>query len=330
MKVSKWSERLFGTPLPDPVVITSFLFPLLYLVAFLVIPVIVMLGTAFEYNGHLSLYWFKSIFGSSYYFNLPHIEFHNFRPHIVGLEGYLVKTIEYGGKEVYHFYGWDFGVVLNSILVSISVMVLTTLLGTFFAFIMARYDFPGKNIMRVLLFIPLLVTPFVNVVVVKKMFLPDGIINWIFYEHLHLFPKPIWIDGLVGVIIAQTITYYPIVYLNAYASFINIDPSLEEQAENLGSRGFHLFRKVTLPLSLPGIMAGAAIVFIFSMEDLAAPLAFRFYDVMSVQILLGIKKAVGGSILPETAALALLLLILATAAFAAIRRYVTLRQYAMV
>ncbi|WP_297513167.1 iron ABC transporter permease [Thermococcus sp.] len=319
MKVSKWSERLFGTPLPDPVVITSFLFPLLYLVAFLVIPVIVMLGTAFEYNGHLSLYWFRSIFGSSYYFN-PHPS------------DYLVKTIEYGGKEVYHFYGWDFGVVLNSILVSISVMILTTLLGTFFAFIMARYDFPGKNIMRVLLFIPLLVTPFVNVVVVKKMFLPDGIINWIFYEHLHLFPKPIWIDGLVGVIIAQTITYYPIVYLNAYASFINIDPSLEEQAENLGSRGFHLFRTVTLPLALPGIASGAILVGIFSLEDLAAPIVFQGSAIakklMSYQIYSSFVSgfAVGN---PQMAALALIMLTIALIMFLAVRWYVGLRQYAM-
>ncbi|WP_099211106.1 ABC transporter permease [Thermococcus henrietii] len=319
MKVSKWSEKLFGTPLPDPVVIVSFLFPLLYLVAFLVIPVLVMLGTAFKYNGHISLYWFKSIFSSSYYFNL--------HP-----DGYLVKSVPYGNHEVYHFYGWDFGVVLNSIIVSISVMILTTLLGTFFAFIMARYEFPGKNIMRILLFIPLLVTPFVNVVVVKKMFLPDGIINWIFYQHLHLFPKPIWIDGLVGVVIAQTITYYPIVYLNAYASFINIDPSLEEQAENLGSRGFHLFRTVTFPLALPGIMAGAILVGIFSLEDLAAPIVFQGSAIakklMSYQIYSSFVSgfAIGN---PQMAALALIMLTIALIMFLAVRWYVGLKQYAM-
>lgn len=320
MKVSRWSERLFGTPLPDGVVMTSFLFPLLYLVGFLVIPVFVMLATAFEYNGQLSAHWFSSIFRSPYYFNPLHPD------------GYLVKTLIYGGEEVYHFYGWDFGVVINSILVSISVMILTTILGTVFAFIMARYDFPGKNIMRVLLFIPLLVTPFVNVIVVKKMFLPDGIINWIFYEHLHLFPKPIWIDGLVGVIIAQTITYYPIVYLNAYASFINIDPSLEEQAENLGSRGFHLFRTVTFPLALPGIMSGAILVGIFSLEDLAAPIVFQGSPIakklMSYQIYSSFVSgfAIGN---PQMAALSLVMLFLAVVMFLAVRWYVGLRQYAM-
>jgi len=320
MRVSKWSERFFGTPLPDPVVMVSFLFPLLYLIAFLVIPVIVMLGTAFEYNGHFSLYWFKSIFGSSYYFNPLHPQ------------GKFVSITTYNGQEVYYFSGLDFGVVLNSIIVSISVMILTTILGTTFAFIMARYDFPGKNIMRILLFIPLLVTPFVNVVVVQKMFLPNGLINWIFYQHLHLFPKPIWIDGLVGVVVAQTITYYPIVYLNAYASFINIDPSLEEQAENLGSRGFHLFRTVTFPLALPGIAAGAVLVGIFSLEDLAAPIVFQGSAIakklMSYQIYSSFVSgfAIGN---PQMAALALVMLTIALIMFLTIRWYVGMKQYAM-
>jgi len=320
VKTNKMIEKLFGTPLPDPVVMFSFLFPLIYLLAFLVVPVLVMLGTAFEFNGHVSLYWFKSIFGSEYYFNPLHPQ------------GYLVQTITYGGQQVYHFWGWDFGVVLNSIVVSISVMILTTILGTIFAFVMARYEFPGKNIMRVLLFVPLLVTPFVNVVVVKKMFLPNGVINWIFYQHLHLLPKPIWIDGLVGVIVAQTITYYPIVYLNAYASFINIDPSLEEQAENLGSRGFHLFRTVTFPLALPGIAAGATLVGIFSLEDLAAPIVFQGSSIarklMSFQIYSSFVSgfAIGN---PQMAALALVMLTVALIMFLSIRHYVGMRQYAM-
>ena len=320
MTVNKWVERFFGTPMPDAVVMTSFLFPLIYLLAFLVIPVLVMLLTAFVYNGHVSLFWFKSIFGSPYYFNPLHPE------------GSLLATIQQGSQTVYYLSGWDFGVVINSILVSLTVMLLTTILGVTFAFVMARYDFPGKNIIRILLFVPLLVTPFVNVVVVKKMFLPTGLINWIFYQHLHFFPHPIWIDGLVGVIVAQSITYYPIVYLNAYASFINIDPSLEEQAENLGSRGIHLFRTVTFPLALPGIAAGATLVGIFSLEDLAAPIVFQGSAIakklMSFQIYSSFVSgfAIGN---PQMAALSLVMLSLALIMFLTIRWYVGMKQYAM-
>ncbi|WP_010478894.1 ABC transporter permease [Thermococcus zilligii] len=319
MKVSKWSENFFGTPVFDPVVVASFLFPLLYLIAFLIIPVLAMLAIAFEYNGHLSLHWFSSLL-DRYYISLPP-------------SGEFARIITTGtGEKIYYIQGVDFGVILNSILVSISVMILTTILGTIFAFIMARYDFPGKNIVRVLLFVPLLVTPFVNVFIVKKMFLPDGIINWLFYDVLHLFPYRVQIDGLVGVIIAQTMTYYPIVYLNAYASFINIDPTLEEQAENLGSGGFRLFRTVTFPLALPGIAAGATLVGIFSLEDLAAPIVFQgnglARKLMSFQIYSAFTSGFNvGS--PQLAALALVMLAIAILMFLGIRKYVSMRQYAM-
>lgn len=320
MKVSKWSENFFGTPVFDPVVTTSFLFPLLYLLAFLIIPVLTMLAIAFEYNGHISLHWFSNILTSDYYISL----------HPSGEFAKMITTP--AGEKIYYIQGVDFGVILNSILVSISVMILTTILGTIFAFVMARYDFPGKNIVRILLFVPLLVTPFVNVFIVKKMFLPDGIINWLFYEVLHLFPHRIQIDGLVGVIIAQTMTYYPIVYLNAYASFINIDPTLEEQAENLGSGGFHLFRTVTFPLALPGIAAGATLVGIFSLEDLAAPIVFQgnglARKLMSFQIYSAFTSGFNvGS--PQLAALALIMLTIAILMFLGIRKYVSMRQYAM-
>ncbi|QDA31568.1 iron ABC transporter permease [Thermococcus indicus] len=319
MKVSKWSERLFGTPLFDPVVTFSFLFPLLYLVAFLIIPVLAMLAVAFEYNGHFSFHWFTSILTSEYYVSWP--------------TGDFAKLVTMpNGEQIYYIQGVDFGVILNSIIVSISVMILTTILGTIFAFVMARYDFPGKNIVRILLFVPLLVTPFVNVFIVKKMFLPNGLINWIFYDMLHIFPHRVVIDGLVGVIVAQTMTYYPIVYLNAYASFINIDPTLEEQAENLGSRGFHLFRTVTFPLALPGIAAGATLVGIFSLEDLAAPIVFQgnplARKLMSFQIYSAFTSGFNvGS--PQLAALALIMLTIAILMFLGIRKYVSMRQYAM-
>ena len=320
MKVSKWSERLFGTPIFDPVVTTSFLFPLLYLIAFLIIPVLTMLAIAFVYNGHFSLYWFKNILTSDYYLS--------FRP--TG-EFYRLVTMP-SGEQIYYVQGVDFGVILNSIIVSLSVMILTTILGTVFAFVMARYDFPGKNIVRILLFVPLLVTPFVNVFIVKKMFLPNGLINWLFYDILHVFPHRIVIDGLVGVIVAQTMTYYPIVYLNAYASFINIDPTLEEQAENLGSGSFHLFRTVTFPLALPGIAAGATLVGIFSLEDLAAPIVFQgnplARKLMSFQIYSAFTSGFNvGS--PQLAALAIIMLTIAILMFLGIRKYVSMRQYAM-
>ncbi|AIF69502.1 iron ABC transporter permease [Palaeococcus pacificus DY20341] len=319
-KVSKWSEKLFGTPLFEPLVAFSYLFPLIYLAIFLIVPVVTMLLIAFSYEGTPSLHWFKNILSSSYYVQFP------------PQGDFVNKQITATGETVYLLRGIDFGVIVNSLLVSGIVTILASLLGTIFAFVMARYDFRGKNFFRIALFVPLLVTPFVNAYVIKRMFIEYGIVNYILHDILHLLPFRIKVDGLVGVAIAQAMAYYPIVYLNAYASFINIDPTLEEQAENLGSKSLHLFRTVTFPLALPGIAAGATLVFIFSLEDLAAPIVFHgdplAKKLMSFQIY---SKFLGefGERSPEIAALSIIMLALAILAFLGIRKYVSLRQYAM-
>jgi ABC-type Fe3+ transport system permease subunit len=319
MRISKWSEKLFGTPLFEPLVAFSFLFPLLYLVVFLIVPVLAMLFIAFTYEGNFSLHWFKSILGSSYYIQLP------------PQGDFVTKQVTATGETIYLIRGIDFGVIINSLVVAFFVTLLASLIGTIFAFVMARYDFKGKNFFRIALFIPLLVTPFVNAYVIKRMFIEYGLVNFILHDIFQI-PFRIKIDGLVGVALAQAMAYYPIVYLNAYASFINIDPTLEEQAENLGSKSFHLFRTVTFPLALPGIAAGATLVFIFSLEDLAAPIVFHgdplAKKLMSFQIF---SKFISefGERSPEIAALSIIMLTLAILAFLGIRKYVSLRQYAM-
>ncbi len=224
--------------------------------------------------------------------------------------------------------GASYGIILNSLINASIVTVGATFLGVIVAFILARYNFPGRTILRILATVPLLITPFINAYVVRKIFSYNGLISWFISDILDL-PYQIHIDKLAGVAIAQIMTFYPIVYLNVFASICNIDPSLEEQAENLGAKGFRLFRTVTLPLSLPGLAAGAAIVFIFSLEDLGAPIAFRERRLMSMYIFEGIRAAYAGEILPGTATLALILLMIALAVFIGIKKYVSLKQYAM-
>jgi len=313
--LKKVFERIFGIPYFDIFSIISYVIPLSYIIFFLILPVVEMLIVGFRYEGHFSLHWFKSIFTDSYYINLdPRGTFYTVT------DKYILVT------------GVNFGVIINSLLVAISVTAITTVIGISFAYIMYRYSFPGKNVFRILLFIPLLVTPFVNAYVVSFMFNPRiGPFNYLLHDILGILPKPLWIDGLVGVVLAQSIAYYPIVYLNAYASFVNIDPSLEEQAENLGSKGFKLFRTVTLPLALPGIAAGATLVFIFSLEDLGAPIVFQASlgkYLISYEIYSAITQETG-YVSPEKAALSIILLAISLTAFFLIRKYVGLKQYAM-
>ncbi len=252
------------------------------------------------------------------------VRFYSTRPPVI------IRELDYKGERItlITIIGPNYGAIVNSLLIAVLVTIGAGLFGLIVAFIMARYEFPGKTFFRVLAMVPLLMTPFINAFVVRKIFSYDGLVSYFIHEILGL-PILIHIDFLMGVVVAQIMAFWPIVYLNVYASMAQIDPSLEEQAENLGARGFRLFRTVTLPLSIPGLAAGTAVVFIFSMEDLGAPIAFREFDVMSYKILAGLRAELAGVTSPYVASLALLLLAIALAVFLAIKKYVSLRQYAM-
>lgn len=221
----------------------------------------------------------------------------------------------------------DFGVIPNTFIVSLIVTFVATLVGTLVALVLARYSFPGRDLLRLAAMLPIIYTPFVNAFVAYKILGDGGVLGAVTSA---LIGVEVVFQGLAGVILAQILMFWPIVYINAFSSMVQIDPSLEEQAENLGSRGWKLFRTITIPLALPGIAAGAALVFIFSMEDLAAPIAFRVDNVMSRWIVNEILAAPDvAEISLETVTLTLIMLLTASLWFAAVRSYVGLRRYAM-
>lgn len=285
------------------------------LIVFLVVPVLIMLWNAFITPPGTPFYEnFLRIFTGRAYVKLDTF-------------GDSIWSWQNRGElRVLVIDGVDYGILLNSLINSVIVTSVATILGTLVAFILAKYDFPGRTFIRLLAIVPLFVTPFINSYVIKLLFGTTGPLSWI---TMHLFDFAIEIKDLAGVTIAQIMAFYPIVYLNAYSAFINIDPSMEEQAENLGSRGLKLFTTVTLPLALPGIAAGSIIVFIFSLEDLGAPIVFQERRLMSYQIYSSFTSQTG-IVSPEIAALGFVMLFLAVASFLVIRNYVSMRSYAMI
>jgi ABC-type Fe3+ transport system permease subunit len=291
------------------------------LAVFLLAPLVSLLSRAFIYGGELSLSWFVDVLTS---------------PEFVSFEsrgGRMFQLI----RGTMYIWGNDHGILLNSLIVAVAVTALCSIIGIAVAMVMGRYNFRGKNVFKVIILIPLLATPFVNAFVIGKMFNPrGGLINYIFVDLLHILPWRVDIDGLVGLILAQTLSYYPIIYLNVLASLNNIDPSLEEMAENLGAKGFRLFRTVTFPLFLPGLMAGSIITFIFSLEDLGAPIGFigaranpLAKKVASYQVYTSFAEALTGGISPKTIALALIIMATTVISYFLVKRLTALRSYAM-
>lgn len=189
----------------------------------------------------------------------------------------------------------------NSLIMGVFSTALSILIALPLAFVSDRFLFPGKGLLNALVLIPMILPPFVGAIGVKQILGQQGALNallesWGIMDAAH----PIdWLgqSKLWGIIIMNALHLYPILYLNIVAALANIDPAMEEAAENLGSTGFRKFWKITLPLIMPGLFAGGTIVFIWSFTELGVPLMFEFTRVTSVQIFYGIKD-IGGNPFP--------------------------------
>jgi iron(III) transport system permease protein len=176
-------------------------------------------------------------------------------------------------------------ILANSINLGLVVTLLTTLLSLPLAFLLVRYEFPGKGLLNGLILIPMVLPPFVGAIGMRQLLARFGSINLLLLQ-TGIIDQPIdWLgSGFWGVVILEVLHLYPIMYLNLAAALANVDPSLEEAARNMGASGFKLFRTVTFPLMLPGYFAGAIIVFIWAFTDLGTPLVFEYRELIAVQI----------------------------------------------
>jgi len=294
--------------LTDPIAITLFLIPLAVLSIFFLAPVLSVIASAFEFDWRLIL--------TPFYISPVSIV----SP---------VEVSSIGGTTLVVIQGFDFGVILNSLINAAMVTLFATVIGTSIAVLVGLYDFPGRRALMVLASLPLLVAPFVNSYVMKLLYgytLQGNVVSAILNAlGLHV---RIGVTGLAGVTLAQTFAFYPIVYINALAALGAIDATLIEQALNLGSRGFRLLRTIVLPLMAPGIIAGATLVYILSLEDVGAPIVFNFHKMMSYQIFVFFQQYASVGILGSASALSVLLLVFTVIPVVFVRRYLSLRYYA--
>jgi iron(III) transport system permease protein len=189
----------------------------------------------------------------------------------------------------------------NSLLMGVFSTLLAIGIALPLAFLADRFLFPGKTVLSALILIPMILPPFVGAIGVKQILGQMGALNALLQSMGLMDPDhPIdWLgqSRLWGVVIMNALHLYPILYLNLVAALANVDPAMEEAAENLGCTGFRKFRKITLPLIMPGLFAGGTIVFIWAFTELGVPLMFEFNRVTSVQIFHGIKD-IGGNPFP--------------------------------
>lgn len=176
----------------------------------------------------------------------------------------------------------------NSVYVAGMSVVWATVIALPLAVLTTRFDFRGSMIIQTLGFIPLIMPPFVGAVAMQLLFGRNGTVNLLLNDWLG-FRIP-FMEGLNGVIFVQSLHYFPFILINLSASLRNIDRSMEEAAQNLGSSGFRLFRRIVFPLAMPGYLAGASLVFVKVFDDLATPLLLNVKDMLAPQAYLRVTS----------------------------------------
>ncbi len=185
----------------------------------------------------------------------------------------------------------------NAFLLAVCSTLATMAIALPLAIIADRYEFPAKKLLSAIVLVPMILPPFVGAIGIRQMLGQYGSLNALLVK-LHILAESQTIDWLGegrfwGVVVLNALHLYPILFLNVAAALANVDPAMEEAAENMGCTGFRKFRRITLPLIMPGLFAGGTIVFIFAFTELGVPLIFDFSRVTSVQIFDGIKEIAG-------------------------------------
>lgn len=192
--------------------------------------------------------------------------------------------------------------LFNSLKIALGTTTLATCIALPLAVLSARYRFPLKGVFNATVLVPMVMPPFVGAIGVRALLGRQGALNALLGTEFDILGE----GRMLGIMIVQALYLFPIIYLNATAALANLDPALDEAAENLGAGPWRRLLTIVLPLVRPGIFAGATIVLIWSFTELGTPLMFDYYRVMPVRIFYGLKEVENASAQPYALTLVLL------------------------
>jgi len=139
----------------------------------------------------------------------------------------------------------------NTLIVGFSSTIIATIIGTLASYGMSKYKFKGKGIIDTLLYIPVVI--------------PEIVLGISLLAIFNLSQIPM---GIITLIIAHATFSIPFVVFTVNARFAGFDRSVEEAAMDLGAGRIKTFFTVTLPIVMPGVIAGAFLAFTLSIDDI--------------------------------------------------------------
>ncbi|MFB6183762.1 MAG: molybdate ABC transporter permease subunit [Haloarculaceae archaeon] len=164
----------------------------------------------------------------------------------------------------------------NSLVTATASTALAATFGLPLAYGLARVDFRGKTAVLTLVLLPLVFPPIVSGMLLLEVFGPEGLGGLLGVQFTR---------SLVGVVLAQTFVASPFFVVTTKAAFESVDRRLEYASRSLGKDRTTTFRRVTLPLAVPGIVAGVTLTFARAIGEFGATLMLAYYPrTLPVQI----------------------------------------------
>jgi spermidine/putrescine transport system permease protein len=164
-------------------------------------------------------------------------------------------------------------VLFRSMRIAGAVTLLALLLGYPLAYFLSFHAAKRKDLLYQLVIIPLWASYLVRGYAWKTILGTDGVLNGLLqYLHITRHPVEFFLYSPFAVILTLTHIYTPFTFLPIYASLEHVPRNLVEASHDLGASPWSTFRHVILPLSLPGVLAGATFAFVLTLGDFLAPL----------------------------------------------------------
>jgi iron(III) transport system permease protein len=204
-----------------------------------------------------------------------------------------------------------FEVLGSTVLLGAAVGVGACLVGVPVAWLTSRSDLPGRRLWAVLTIVPLAIPSYVTAFALIAALGPNGALR----DAL----APLGVDripsiyGFPGAALVLILATYPYVVLSTRAALLRFDPALDEAARSLGDDGRQAFRRVSLPLLVPAIAAGALLAVLYALADFGAVALLQF-DSFARAIFVQYRASFDRNL---AAVLALMLVVLTAAAAAA-------------
>ena len=153
---------------------------------------------------------------------------------------------------------------------SLGATVLSVFFGVPLAWVLARAEFPGRRLTRALVLLPMILPPVVGGVALFLAFGPRGLLGPVLESWFGI-RLPF---TTLGVIIAETFVAMPFLVITVEAALRNLDSRYEDAAATLGAGRWTVFRRVTVPLIMPSLLAGAALSWARALGEFGATITF--------------------------------------------------------